>query len=559
MANIKFFALGGLGENGKNMYITEVNDMIFVLDCGLKYPSFDLYGVDGVIPDFAYLIENENKIQGVFLSHAHDEHAGGVVELLKKIKVPVFGTHFTISNIEWELEQKGIDKTNFRLYRVNDDKELKFGDVVVRFFATSHSVPESLGIALDTPDGVICYAPDFIFSSSIDDKYETGFKNLTNINNGNVLMLASESLGVNNLTRVNNDFLFNQTISDALVKAKRIIFSMYSNDLNRIQKVVDLCVKNNRKIAIIGRNTQRIVSVGMATGYLHIPQENFINLRFMDEFNNNNLDDLAVIIAGSRHEPFFMLQRMMTNQDRLIKIMPTDTVVIVAPPVVGTERIATRTNDQLSKAGCSVINVAKNILKSSHADAEDLMMMYQILKPKYIVPIEGEYRHEYVQKKIAIDAGFREEKIIMIDNGEVIGFNDGVLSRDYDRVKTSDVLIDGSIVGDINEVVLHDRETFSSEGAVIVVVDIDSVRHRIVSGPIIKTVGFGIELENEISEDITSIAYDIIYKELQTHELFDWEELKNKLKEGVTYEIKSLTRKDPVVIPVIIDVNGGLD
>ena len=556
MAEIKFFALGGLGENGKNMYIVEVDHKIFILDSGLKYPSFDLYGVDGVIPDFTYLLENEERIVGLFLSHGHDEHIGGATELLKKINVPVFGTHFTISNLEWELELHNIDKTAYRLYRINEDKELKFGDVTVKFFSTSHSIPETLGIGIVTKDGTIVYAPDFVFSSSIDDSYETGFRNLTNLNDGNVLMLASESLGAHNLDRVNNDFAFFTTVNDALAQANRIIFSMYSNDLNRIQKVIDLCVKNNRKIAIIGRNTQRLISVGMTSGYLKIPQENFMNLRFMDDFNNNNIRDLAVIIAGSRHEPYFMLQRMMTNQDRLIKITSDDTVVIISPPVVGTERIATRTKDQLSKAGCRVINIPKNILKGSHADPEDLMMMYQILKPKYIVPIEGEYRHEYGQKEIAKVAGIPEERVIVIENGEVIGFRDGVLSRDYDAIKTSDVLIDGSIVGDINEYVLHDRETFSREGAVVIVTNIDSARHRIVSGPTFKTVGFSSEIENEISENVINVVNDVIYNELQNHELFDWEELKNKVKEYSTYEIKSLTRREPVIIPVIIDVNG---
>ena len=559
MAIIKFFALGGLGENGKNLYITTVDEKIFILDCGKKYPSFDLYGVDGVIPDFSYLIENKENIQALFLSHGHDEHMGGVCELLKNINIPVFATHFTMSNVEWELESHGIDKGNFRLYRINDEKELKFGDVVVKFFATSHSIPESLGIALCTTDGAIVYAPDFIFSSSIDASYETNYKRLTNIVDGKVLMLASESLGVHNLDRVNNDFLLFSCINDALAKANRIIFSMYSNDLNRIQKVIDLCVKSKRKIAIIGRNTQRLISVGMTTGYLKIPQENFVNLRFMDDFNDNNDKNLAIIIAGSRHEPYFMLQRMMTNQDRLVKINKTDTVVIISPPMVGTERIATRTRDQLSKAGCRVVNVNKSILKSSHADSEDLMMMYQILRPEYIVPIEGEYRQEYTQKNIAMAAGYKNEKIIVIDNGEVIGFVDGVLSSDFDKVKSSDVLIDGSIVGDINEIVLKDRETFSMQGAVIVVTNIDSAHHRIVSGPRLKTVGFGVELEKEISEDVTSITYDIIFKELETHEQFDWEGLKAKVREAITYEIKSITRKEPVIIPVIIDVNGGLD
>lgn len=557
MANIKFFALGGLGENGKNLYVVKVDEKIFILDAGLKYPSFDLYGVDGVIPDITYLEENKDNIQGVFLSHGHEEHCGAVVELLKHINVPVFASHFTISVVEWMIAQHKLEKENYRLYRINDEKELTFGDVIIRFFFVSHSIPQSLGIAICTVDGAIVYAPDFTFTTSIDNRYETNFSKLTEIAKSKILLLASESLGVNNVSRVNNDFAFFNSVNEVLRSNKRVIFAMFSYDLNRIQKVIDLCVKQNRKIAIIGRNTQMCISVAMNIGYLKIPSENFMNLRYMDEFNNNNISDLAVIITGNRHEPYFMLQRMMTNQDRLIKITKSDSVVIISPPVLGTERIATRAKDQLSKTGCRVVDIPRNFLKSSHADSEDLGMMYQLLKPLYICPIEGEYRHQYVQKEIAMLSGYDPTKILMIDNGEIIEFNDGVLSTSRERVHVGDVLIDGSIVGDINELVLKDREQFSNEGACLIVTNIDSSNHRIVSGPKFVSKGFGSrELENEIKENIENVAEEVIYKELATHEILDWDVLKSKVKEAVEYEIKSVSRKNPVIIPVIIDVNG---
>lgn len=557
MASVKFFALGGLGENGKNLYVVKVDEKIFVLDAGLKYPSVDLYGVDGVIPDITYLEENKSNIQGVFISHGHEENCGGVVELLKHLNVPVFGSHFTISIVEWLLANHNLPKENYRLYRINDEKELTFGDVVVKFFFTTHAIPQSLGICINTIDGAIVYAPDFTFTSSIDNRYETNFSKLTEIAKNKILLLAPESLGVNNVTRVNNDFAFYSSVIDVLKTSKRVIFAMFSYDLNRIQKVIDLCVKQNRKVAIIGRNTQMCVNVAMNIGYLKIPQENFMNLRYMDEFNNNNIDDLAVIITGNRHEPYFMLQRMMTNQDRLIKITRNDSIVIISPPVLGTERIATRAKDQLSKIGCRVVDIPRNLLKSSHADSEDLGMMYQLLKPEYICPVIGEYRHQYVQKEIAMMSGYDESKIIMIDNGEVVEFADGVLQETKEKVHIGDVLIDGSIVGDINDLVLKDREQFSSDGACIIVTDIDSKAHRIVSGPMFISKGFSSrEFENEISENVKKVVEEAIIKELSTHDILDWDILKNKVKEATEYEIKAISRKNPVIIPVIIDVNG---
>lgn len=556
MGIIKFCALGGLGENGKNLYLVTINDKILIFDAGLKYPSVELLGIDAVIPDMSYLYENKTNILGIFLSHGHEENCGAIVELLRNLNVPVFGTHFTISVVECALQEAGLDYTNYRLYRINDDKVLTFGNVKVSFFNTTHSIPESVGISVNTEDGSIVYAPDFSLSSTKDVRYQTSFDRISDIAKNKVLMLCTESLGVNNVDRVNNDYTFNYTINEILQNSKRVIFSMFSHDLNRIQKVVDLCVKHNRKIAIIGRKVQRIINVAMNTEYLKVPIENLVNLRFMDDLNDNNQDDLAIIVTGVRHEPYFMLQRMITNQDRLVKIVDTDNIVVISPPVLGTEKIATRAKDQLSRIGCKVHSLSRNVLKSSHADSEDLMMLYQMLKPEYICPIIGEYRHQYVQRQIAMEAGYSEKQIVLLENGEQITFIDGQLQESKEKITVGDVLIDGSIVGDINEVVLHDRECLSEEGAILVVTNIDSIKRRIISGPKLVSRGFGIAAQDEIEEEVINVAYEIISKELENKNIIDWNNLKNNLREGIAYEVKSICRKSPIVIPVIIDVNG---
>ena len=560
MSKIKFCALGGLGENGKNLYVVTVDDKIFILDAGIKYPSVDLYGIDAVMPDFEYLVSNKDKIIGIFLSHGHEENCGAIVELLDAVRVPVFGSHFTISVVEQIMLDKGIDKSNYKLFRINDNKVLTYDNVTVSFFYTTHSVPESLGISINTDDGSIVYASDFSFSFTKDYNYQTSFNKISEISKNNVLLLCAESLGVNNISRNKNDYTFNHVVTEALQIKKRIVFAMYSSDLNRIQKVVDMCAKNGRRIAIIGRKVQRIINVAMSTGYLKIPQENLVNLKFLDENNTNEEDDLAIIITGLRHEPYFMLQRMMTNQDKLIKLNENDTVVTICPPVVGTEKIATRAIDQLSKTGCKVINISKKVLKSSHADSEDLKMLYQILKPLYVCPVMGEYRHQYVHKNIALDAGFSEDKVLVVDNGVEIMFEDGLLLNEVNKIPVSDVLVDGSIVGDINEIVLKDREQLSEQGAMIVVTNIDVRSRQIISGPSVYTKGFISLYEmDELFEKVENKAEKVIRKTLSEKKSdmeLNWNDLKNELKDNCNRVVKSLSKKSPIIIPVIIDING---
>ena len=555
MSKIKFCALGGLGENGKNMYILEVDEKIFILDAGLKFPSVNLYGVDSVVPDISYLLENKKRVQGVFLSHGHDENIGAVPEILKRMDVGVFGSHFTISLVELELAEAGLDVKNYRLYRMSDEKVLRFGNISVSFYRTTHSIPESFGIAIKTSDGAIVYAPDFTFASTNDDKYKTSYGKLLDIAKDGVLALLSESLGTSTINRVDNDYTLNHVVNDFLMHSKRVIFSMYSSDLDRIQKVINLSVSNNRRVAVIGRKVQKIINIAMMTGYLKIPSENLVNLKFLDDNNTNEDEDLVVIVTGNRHEPFFGLQRMALGQDRLIKLNENDNVVIISPPVFGTERIAANCFDLINEIGCKITNIQKSSLKSSHADSEDLKMLYQMLNPKYIIPIIGEYRHQYMQRNVALEFNYDSNKIIMLDNGEQITFENGNLEDYKNKISVGDVLVDGSIIGDINEVVLHDREMLSQDGAIIVSAALDIVKKKVVSEPVIEMKGF---ILNNNGNELSKEMIDLVNKELlkiSTSKKVDLTAIRNNIKDSITKFISKNTGKEPVVVPAIVDIN----
>lgn len=556
MNKVKFFALGGLGEQGKNMYVVEVGERIFILDAGLKIPSVELYGIDAVIPDLTYIIDNKDRVQGIFLSHGHDDHIGAVPELLKIMNVGVFGTHFTISLLEVVLTEAGLNVEDYRLYRINDDKVLKFGNITVSFYATSHSIPESVGISINTSDGAIVYAPDFSFSSNSDKKYKTAFGKLSDIAKQGVLALFPESVGTSNFGRTNSDRTLIFMVNEVLHHSKRVIFSLYSTDLDRIQKIINISVANNRRVAIIGRKVQKIINIAMSTGYLKIPEDKLVNLKYIDDHNTNEDEDLVVIATGYRHEPFYTLQRMANKQDRLIQITDKDHVVLVTPPMPGTEKIAARTMDTLNQVEAKITSISKQDLRSSHAGPEDLKMLYGILNPKYIVPISGEYRHQYMHKNIAVDAGYNDPNVIVLENGEVITFVDGVLETTREKVSAGDVLIDGSLIGDINEVVLKDREQLSQAGTVLVIANIDARSKKILAGPEVVFKGFITgDLANEVKESIINITEKTILNHF-SKKYIDWNELKNDLKEKINKDIYSQTKKNPIIIPVVMDIES---
>jgi len=556
MAKIKFCALGGLGENGKNLYVFDIDNKIFILDAGTKHPSFDLYGIDIVIPDITYLLENKDRIQGIFLSHGHADHVGAVPEILKHINVGVYGTNFTLSLVELELAEAGMNIEDYKLYRININKDYNFGNVTVNFYSTSHSVPESCGIALKTSDGALVYAPDFNFASNTDPRYQVSFGRLVDVAKNGVLALFSESLGAGNIGRASDDYQMLHHVGELLQKSKRVIFSMFSNELQRIQKIINICIANGRRVAIIGLKVQKTINVAMKNGYLKIPEDKLVTLKYMTDEIKNDDDDLAIIITGNRHEPYYTLQRMTTGVDRLIKIKEDDQVIIISQPMPGTEILAQKVIGLLHRANAKVNIIPKSLLQSSHADSEDLKLLYNMLKPKYIVPVVGEYRHQVMQKNIALDAGYPSERILLLDNGDLITFENKQLQPGKQQIKSGDVLVDGSFVGDINEVVLKDREMLSHDGLILVVTTVDAGLKKVIAGPKVVLKGFMAgDTAKEVIESIEEITVDIV-EDYFKKKYIDWNDLKNDLRDAINKSVFKMTNKSPIIMPSLIDVES---
>lgn len=554
MAKIKIFALGGLGENGKNMYVVEVNQHIFILDAGIKYPDIDMYGVDAVIPNINYLIENKDRIEGIFITHGHEDHISALPYLLKKIPTRVYGTHFTICLIENLLSENKKDIKNYKLFRINDTKQLKFKDVTVSIFSTTHSIPESVAIAIKTEDGPIVYCTDFNFGPTSFGKYQTSYDKITDLGKEHVLALLSESISAGSINRIKNDSLFEHAYKNILINAKgRIIVSAYSSDLNRIQKIINMSIEKGKKIAIIGRKGEKIINVAIKSNYLDIPKDSFVTLKPYEGIDTGeNRNDLVVIVTGIRNEPYRLLVRMTLGEDKLIKIGPNDTTVTVCPPVPGTEKVTIDSLNTLYRYDVNAHIFDKDILRSSHADKEDLKLLYAMLKPKYIIPVKGEYRHMYEQSLVAKDAGYKPENIFLLDNGEAVLLENGEFVG-KESVPVGDVFVDGSLLGNVNQDVIRSRETLAEEGAIIVTINYNLRLRKVVSTKDIVTKGLSINVPlSELSKDINQLATRIVNNGLVKKKL-EMDKIEETLKEELGKLINRLIHHKPEIIPILIE------
>ena len=553
---IKVFALGGLDENGKNLYVVEVNDKIFILDAGLKYPTEDLLGVDAVIPDFTYLKENASRIQGVFLSHGHEDHIGAIPQLLSIINVPVYGTRLTMSLVEDSLTENGLDFKQYKLYKIRENNELFFGEIKVTFFKTTHSIPDSVAICIHTTDGVIVYTSDFTFDQSAKGRYQTNYARISEISKEGVLCLLSESINAEKAGHTSTGTSLQYELDEVFSRASgRIICSLYSSDLHRIQLVIDLAVQYKRKIAIIGRKMQRIVDIAVKLGYLRIPKSMLMNLLYIDEKNDNNLSNLVVLATGNRYEPFNSLIRMAKHQDRLIHIEKTDTVIIATPPIPGNEIKAARTIDMLYRTGAQVCVINKNLLPSSHASSEDLKLMMNLLKPQYVMPVIGEYRNLVAHAKVAEQMGYHSENIILLDNGDVVEFQQGELVNHTEHIQIDQVLVDGLGVGDIGSVVLRDRQLMANDGIIVVIANLNKNTKEIVAGPQIVSKGFVYEKGNEELYKLLDELVRNIIGQFVTEQYVNWQGLRQELRDKVGKLLFNKTKRKPIIIPIVEEFN----
>jgi len=557
LSKIRFFALGGLGENGKNMYAIEADSQIFILDAGIKYPSAELYGVDEIIPDYRVLVRAKDRIRGIFLSHAHEDHISALPHILRDLNVPVYATNFTMQIVNDMLKDEGYDLETLTLNTISQNSIIKFGNVRVTFFNTTHSIPESVGIAVHTVDGVIVYTSDFTFDQSGDVKYQTDFRKINELSEKTVLALLIESLGSTLELNGGVNHNLNHRLNSIFTNAEgRIIVSLFSSDLRKIQRIIDISLAHNKKIAIIGRRAQRIVDIAIQNGYLNIPAESLTNLRYIDEKNKNDGNDIVALVTGNRHEPFFMLQRMCKKADRLIHIEETDTVILMTPPVPGTEKMAARTMDILYRSDAQVKVVDKRLLTSAHATAEEIKMMINLLKPKYIIPTIGEYRHQFGVKRLAHDIGYKEDHVFLLDNGDVLTFDDKEAYVSKNDINVGEILIDGTAVGDVNDFVMKDRELLAEDGALLLVAHVSPKTKQIIGEVKIVTKGFVyVQESEEILNKVKETFMEVSKKHLEG-KYINWNDYKRDVRNEVNRYIYQETRRSPITIPVIISTEG---
>lgn len=554
MSEIRFFALGGLGENGKNMYVVDIDRQYFILDAGLKYPTQELYGVDEIIPNYKMFMNIKDRVKGIFLSHAHEDHIGALPHILKDLNVPIYATPFTMEVVKDSLKEKNFDLNQLTLNTIDQNSIIRIGNVKITFFSTTHSIPESVGIALHTVDGVIVYTSDFTFAQYSDPNYQTDFPKINDLAQKNVIALLVESLGSTLIQDGGIHNALTHKINSVYANAEgRIIVSLFSSDLQKIQRIVDISLNHHKKIAIIGRRAQRIVDIAIEKGYLVIPKEALVNLKFIDEKNKNDANNLVCLVTGNRHEPFYMLQRMCRKQDRLIHISENDTILLMTSPVPGTEKMAARTLDILYRSDANIEVVDKRLLASNHATAEEIKMMINLLRPKYIIPTIGEYRHQYGVKQLALQMNYKEDEIFLLDNGDAVNLSKGkepFVSKN--EIKTSEILIDGTAVGDVNDFVMRDRELLAADGVLLIIANINAKQKQVLGEPKIVSKGFVHLNENESMIDEIRAIFDKVTDKHLKGKYINWNEYKLQIRDEVSKYVYQTARRRPITIPVII-------
>ncbi len=554
MSQIKIYGLGGLGENGKNMQIVEVDNKIFILDCGSKNPSAELLGVESIVSNYNYILERKNDVVGLFLSHAHDNHIGGVPKLLSDLNVPIYGSRFTIELLKDTLSELDDDLNQFQFFVCDNNTLLTFDNIEIEFFSLTHSLPDTYGISIKTADGYLVYAPNYTFDQNVGEHHQTNFEKLIKFRQNGVLAFMGDSMGAASIGHTTTDYKLTHSLHQAIGKATgRVIIGCYSTELMHFSKTIKEALDLGKKIAIIGRKTQRAVDMTIKLGYISIPEDRLINLKYIDDTNTNEDSDLCVIVSGERHEPFFMIQRMCKKQDRLIHINSSDTVIMMTYPISGTEKIKSRTLDILSRIDTTIVKIKKELIPASHAASEDIKLMYTMLKPKYVVPICGDYRHQYLQSTIAYDMNYAKEDVIILDNGEILTINNGVLDENHALIDAGDILVDKNIEQDVNDILIRERELLSQEGFIMIIGNIDARNRNILNKPEIVSRGFVYAKNNiEFNENIIKIYNNVSNAELST-KYIDWKVYKEHLHSSISDYIFKETKRRPVIIPIILD------
>lgn len=547
---LQIIPLGGLGEIGKNMTVVRVDDEILVIDSGLMFPEEDMLGIDLVIPDISYLLENRDKIKAIVLTHGHEDHIGALPYVLKQINVPVYGTRLTLGILEGRLKENGVDSSN--LHSVMQGDIINVGCFSVGFIRVNHSIPDAVGLSIKTPVGMIVHTGDFKLDYTPIDGKMTDFRRFSDLGNKGVLLMMADSTNAERAGHTPSESTVGASFDKAFHNARgRIIVATFSSNVHRIQQVVDTAVRYKRRVAVLGRSMVNVVNISLELGYITCPEGTFIDI---DEINNFRSEQVVIVTTGSQGEPMSALTRMSASDHRKVTIVPDDTVIISATPIPGNEKLVSKTIDNLMRLGANVVyGRDKGVHVSGHASQEELKLMHNLVRPKFFIPVHGEYHHLVQHAKLAQSLGMPKDHIFMGENGTVFEF-----TRDkgtvVGKVTAGMVMVDGLGVGDVGNIVLRDRRQLSQDGILIVVVTMDKASNTVVAGPDIVSRGFVYVRESEALMDEAKARVEQALDRCEDEGVKEWAAIKSNVRDALGRYLFEKTRRRPMILPIIMEI-----
>ena len=548
MSKIKIFSLGGLNEKGKNMYIVDVDNDIFVFDAGSKYAEGHLLGIDYVVPDISYLKENIDRVKGVFITHPHDEHIGALPNIINELpNLKIYGTKFTVDTIKRILDELKIPTTN--IVEISPHKKIVFKDNSIFPISLTHSVPESVGYVLNTKDGAIFYTGNFVFDSTMRGPYKTDIGKLAYIGKQGVLCLLSESLYSERKGYTSPNHRLSSLINELLIRnEERIIFHVISTNIFRLQELFTEIMKTQRKVVIMGKRLQKIVNYVLDQGYVLFDKER------IGDLSNVNDRDVLILTSSDNDKPFVNIEKILSGYDKFINIKQSDTFVFIEPINDDLEKSAVKISDKIAKIGPDVVILSTDKYLSHHASSEDLMLMLDLINPKYYFPVIGEYRHQVINADIANAIGIPKENILLKENGNVSTFVNGKLIDDFEKVKVGNIMIDGTSTEDVGELVIKDREMLSDNGILIVSATLDKKTKALLSGPEIITRGFIYVKDNsEMIKEVEELSLKIINQNIENNYI-DYNNIKNSIRDEIGRYLYEETETRPMIITVMQEI-----
>ena len=551
---LKVIPLGGLGEVGKNITAIEYDNEIILIDCGMAFPTDDMYGIDLVIPDMTYLIKNANRVKALVLTHGHEDHIGAIPYILRHIDVPIYGTNFTLKLLNSRLEEHKIDGSKL-LHEVVVGEKVKTKHFAVEFIRTCHSIADACALAITTPEGVIFHTGDFKIDYTPIDGELLDINRFAKLGSEGVLLLMADSTNAGREGYTISEKEIGKNLHGLFDRARgRVIVASFASNTHRIQQIVDASINHNRKVAFSGRSMERVYKIAIESGYLKLDDKNIVNIRDIDKYEPN---EITIITTGSQGEPMAALSRIANDEHKHIKLKSDDFVIISASPIPGNEKSVSNLINNLLKYGAEVIyNQIEEVHVSGHACKNELRLIHRLLKPKFFMPVHGECKHLIQHKNLACELGMEPEDIFIMKNGEVLEL-DKDSAKIHGIVENGAILIDGLGVGDVGNIVLRDRKSLGEDGIITIVVTIDKKEYKILSGPDILSRGFVYVRESEeLTSNIKSIAHDEVQACLD-NKIISWNRIKDNLRFKVNEYVYRETRRRPTILPIIMEVDKG--